>query len=309
MSMALTLASRAIELIDAPSSAAAFAAGQEKAPAAMRRAGLLEHLRALDVDVLDTGGPAPQRWRPDRASPNAQNAELVVASAADVRDRVAGALQSSRRALVLGGDCTVGLGTLAGATAIADEPPSWLYFDLHADLNTTTSVRDGALDWTGMAHAFALPDTVPALTQLTARVPMISPERVVLFSHDLAHATPWEAREIRRLRVQRISAAEVEAHPVAAAEAALGRLDESRPVVIHFDVDAVNFTHAPLSENTGRDSGITLDAAMTALQRLAADGRVSALTVTELNPDHAAADPDVLPTFVAKLAAAIAAAP
>lgn len=78
------------------------------------------------------------------------------------------------------------------------------------------------------------------------------------------------------------------------------------PIVVHFDVDAITFTDAPLSEHTGRRSGIPLNAALQALRELLADERVCALTVTELNPHHAGADAASLSTFIAGLVSAVA---
>lgn len=296
---------RAIELIGAPSSAGAFSRGQEEAPAALRRAGIVRLMRAADLDVIDTGDLPLRRWRPDRASPRAQNAAEVVANAAGVRDRVTVACGNARRVLVLGGDCTTGLGTLAGVCAVAERPPSWLYFDLHADLNTTTSVPDGALDWTGMAHALALADTVPALRQIGG-TPLASPDRVLLFGHDLAEATEYEREQIERLGLGSIPCSEVAADPSGAAQSALRRLEAEAPIVVHLDVDVINFTDAPLSEHTGRGTGIPLATALHALQVLMADQRVCALTVAELNPQHAAADPDCLARFTAGLVGALA---
>ena len=61
-------------------------------------------------------------------------------------------------------------------------------------------------------------------------------------------------------------------------------------LLVHFDVDVVDFTDAPLSENTGRNEGLALDAAFAALSVLLSGERLSALTVTELNPLHGAED-------------------
>lgn len=74
---------------------------------------------------------------------------------------------------------------------------------------------------------------------------------------------------------------------------------------MHFDVDVVNFIDAPLSENDGRETGLVLQTALSALKALLSDRRVRALTVTELNPHHAAADPEALPRFVAGLVDAL----
>jgi arginase len=75
-------------------------------------------------------------------------------------------------------------------------------------------------------------------------------------------------------------------------------------LVIHFDVDVVDFTDAPLSENTGRNIGLSLTDALRALGDLLRDPRVSAVTVTELNPDHGEPEDATLTRFVAGFAEA-----
>ena len=77
-------------------------------------------------------------------------------------------------------------------------------------------------------------------------------------------------------------------------------------MLVHFDVDVIDFTDVPLSENWGRNVGISHDAAMRALAVLLASPRLAGLTVTELNPDHAKAEPGGLERFTAALAGALA---
>ena len=84
---------RDLFILGVPSSAGAFAAGQERAPAALREAGLVERLAAAG-DVLDLGDLPEFRWRPDRAQPRAQHATQVAETAAAVRDAVTGRLGS-----------------------------------------------------------------------------------------------------------------------------------------------------------------------------------------------------------------------
>ncbi len=76
---------------------------------------------------------------------------------------------------------------------------------------------------------------------------------------------------------------------------------------MHFDVDVVDFVDAPLSQNTGRNVGVPLASALTALEALLADPRVATVTVTELNPLHGADDGSTLQEFARGLAAAVAA--
>ena len=72
---------KSIGLVGVPSSMGAFAPGQEKAPGALRRAGLLEELARRGFDVVDYGDLAVRRWFPDRAHPSAQHAASVAAVA------------------------------------------------------------------------------------------------------------------------------------------------------------------------------------------------------------------------------------
>src|SRR5262245_37569008 len=100
-------------IIGAPSSGGAFAPGQGQAPA-LRGAGLVEQLVQAGVSVVDHGDSPVWRWRPDRRRPFAQNLEAVVAQAESVAERVWEAVAAGEVPLVLGGDCTLELGAVAG---------------------------------------------------------------------------------------------------------------------------------------------------------------------------------------------------
>ena len=76
--------------------------------------------------------------------------------------------------------------------------------------------------------------------------------------------------------------------------------------VVHLDVDVIDFTDAPLSENTGRNIGLSFDAAMDALRGLLSDDGLAALTIAELNPAHAMAEEGLLERFTASVAQSLA---
>jgi arginase len=298
--------SRVISVVGAPSSAGAYAPGQEDAPAALRDAGLVERLRAAGREVGDAGDLPRFRWRPDRADPAAQNLDQVVTTAQRVRDAVAAAIDRDEFALVLGGDCTVGVGTVAGSVRAGGET-GVVYLDMHADLNVPTSVPDGALDWMGVAHMLAVEGSRPGLRDIGPRTPLLDPGAIVVLGHEPGQATAWELDVITRMGVACVTAERLRAEPAAAAAEALRRLPGGATrLVVHLDVDVVDFVDAPLSENTGRNIGVPLAAALAGLGAVMRDERVQALTVTELNPTHAAADPGALERLCAGIAGALA---
>ncbi|MCA9864590.1 MAG: arginase family protein, partial [Thermomicrobiales bacterium] len=162
-----------LAIIGTPSSAGAYAPGQELAPAALRQARLLSRLTDTGREVVDYGDSPPFRWRPDRANRYAQNAAAVRDAILATAERVQAAASAGQLPLVLGGDCTVGIGTVSGMLAAGPQPLGLLSFDLHADLNTPASVSDGALDWMGMAHLLDEPAALPALRQVGPRTPLL----------------------------------------------------------------------------------------------------------------------------------------
>ncbi|MGC0774019.1 MAG: arginase family protein, partial [Candidatus Acidiferrum sp.] len=91
-----------IALIGAPSSAAAFLAGSEKAPAALRAAGLVERLQSAGYEITDYGDCAPRLFADDDEHKRARNMQEIVAGLNDLKVRAEIAVKSGALVLVLG---------------------------------------------------------------------------------------------------------------------------------------------------------------------------------------------------------------
>jgi arginase len=286
-----------MKILGVPTSAGAFAPGQEQAPAALRAAGLIARLREAGIEVEDLGDSPTWRWRPDPANPRAQNRDAVAAIAGDTAARVERALEAGEPLLVLGGDCTVELGTVAAHVA-RGERVGLVYFDVHPDLNTPQSVHAGALDWMGVAHMLGVDGADPVVSSVGPRSPLLEDDQILLFSWDADQATQFEREQIETRGLGHAPLDEVTSDPSGAAAVVLDdfarRFDR---LLVHFDVDTVDFTDAPLSENTGRNEGLAVDAAIEALGVLLSSERLSAVTLTELNPLHGAEDGATLERF------------
>jgi arginase len=300
--------SRSLGIIGVPTSAGAFAPGQEQAPRALREAGLVDSLKAAGISVRDRADRPIWRWRPDRQNRFAQNSDTVVDIVRETAGRVCEAVGQGEVTLVLGGDCTVGIGTVVGHLS-AGERSGLIYFDSHADLNVPASVRPGALDWMGLAHMLGEDGAVPELVSVGTRQPLLDSSDVVLFGWGPEQATSFEHTVIDRRGITVIPVDEVRAEPeraaVRARELILQRCDK---FLVHFDVDVIDFTDVPLSENWGRNEGLAYEQAMRALDALLASSRLAGLTITELNPDHAE-DGHSIKRFADSLAAGLGRSP
>jgi arginase len=293
-----------LTIVGAPSSAGAYAPGQERAPGALRDAGLVAALEGAGWTVEDRGDVDEVRWAPDGDDPRAANCDSAARVAGDVATGVRDALaDGAERVLVLGGDCTVGVGAVAGLAGHGRV--GVIYLDLHADLNVPDAVVDGALDWMSVAHLLALDGTRPALRDVGLRTPLLSPGEIVLVGLDADHATAFELAAIAEHGVTTVTLADLAADPKGAARRALAALADCDVLAVHLDVDLVDFLTLPLSENVDRDGGVTLDVALAALKVAAAHPRCATVTLTEINPDHGAADGADLRTLIAGLAGAL----
>jgi arginase len=266
----------------------------------MRDAGLCDALTARGAEVSDAGDVEAFRWAPDPAQPRAANLTTVADRARQVAALVAAA---DSTVLVLGGDCTVELGTVAG---LRDQVGrlGLVYLDLHADLNVPSSVVDGALDWMGVAHLLDVDGAESELAGMGSSRPLLDEDQLVFLG--IKPGTEWEQATIEQRGLAVVGVDALAADPERAAARALEALEGCDAVAVHFDVDLVHFLDAPLAENTDRD-GITLEVAATALRVLTADPRFRALTVTEHNPFHGAADGSTTRRLVEVLARAVGA--
>jgi arginase len=285
---------KTLGLIGAPTSMAAFAPGQEKGPRALRDADLVGRLSHAGMEVADHGDcSAVRRWRPDKGNRRAQNLLAVVEVAKATAGSVEETLAAGHLPLVIGGDCTVELGTVAGfvRTEPSEGRLGLVYFDIHPDLNVPESVQEGALDWMGVAHMLSEDGAAEQLSRFGPRFPLLESQDVFLFSYGPEQATAWERGVIDRRGLRGLPVEEVAADPEGAASHALSEMEfRFDRLLVHFDVDTVDFTDLPLSENTGRNEGLPFDVVVRALGTLLKSERLAALTVTEFNPDHGEVD-------------------
>jgi arginase len=292
---------RGLAVIGVPSSAGSYAAGQDQAPQALWAAGLVEALAGAGLDVVDAGHLTEQIWAPDPKNKFAQNAEQVVASVEELAHRVPGLLARSGRLLVIGGNCTIAVGVMAGLRAHIGEACALLYVDRHFDMNTPATTIEGALDWMGLGHALDLPGALDAFAGAFGQRPLLAPAQLALLGTDPAQATDFERDQAAALGISVTPQAELMRDPAAAATTALAALPD-QPLAVHVDVDVLDFIDAPLAENTsGRNVGPTLAQLGDALAVAVADPRFRVLSIGEVNPTRSAGDPTALPRLVTML--------
>ncbi|MGC1416701.1 MAG: arginase family protein [Candidatus Acidiferrum sp.] len=274
-----------IALIGAPSSAAAFLAGSEKAPAALRAAGLVERLQSAGYEVIDHGDCAPRLFADDDEHKRARNLQEIVAGLNDLKLRAELAIKSGALVLVLGGDCAQVIGLLTGARRYYKHV-NLLWFDRDADLNTPASTPSGRID--GMVVAHVIGRGAPELVRFFGESALVREPDVTLFGID--RLDPPEQEFLSKSPMRHIDAADIQSKGArTSAHDALTYVHaDAHEFVLHLDTDIIAQEEFP-AVNVPASGGLRLEDVRTALTVVVKHKNLLGLDVAQYNPDK---DPD-----------------
>ncbi len=263
-----------VEIIGVPMDLGADRRGVDMGPSAIRYALLHEGLAALGIaSVVDRGNvivPVAESADVQR-SKNAKYLPVIL----EVCERLAVAVDETIRAggfpIVLGGDHSIAIGTLAGVKRARGRAPGLIWIDAHGDINTPLTSPSGNVH--GMPVSIALDDA------------NIVTERTVLVG--LRDVDAGEKRRIRELGVKAFTMSDIDRLGMkfvieeALAIASAGEGADS--VHVSFDMDSIDPVEAP-GVGTPVRGGLSYREAHLAMETIAASGTLGSLEITELNP-------------------------
>jgi arginase len=241
----------------------------------------VERLRAIGYEVADLGDCPLVVFQPDEERPRARNAGAVVATLEALKPRVEQAVKSGALVVILGGECTLALGTIAGVRRYYRNI-NLVWCDRDADLNIPATSPSGCLH--GMAVAHIVGRGAPELVRFWGEPPLVRPPDIALFGLERLDAP--ERALLEQLPMRRYTAAEVQQKgAAAAAHAVVDRIAESSQFVLHFDVDVIASEDFSASEVPGA-GGLRLEEVRQALEVFAQQKNLVALEVAEYNPER-----------------------
>jgi arginase len=238
--------------------------------------------------VEDLGDLPVARFTPDRANRKRQSQSRVLKVARQVADTVAAAVARDLVPFVLGGDCTITVGVVAGL--LRRQPDLGLiYLDGDADLTTPETTRSGIFDSMGVSHLIGEGDS--ELAHIGPRFPLLPQDRIVLFGFHPYDLEPDESRLLETSALLPYPVTSLDDRPVELAAEARARLEErAQAIAVHFDVDVMDSAEIPLADWPHYDA-LSFGDAIHCLSVFVGSPKLAALVVTEINPDN---DPDGL---------------
>jgi arginase len=281
MSGSMTIARWSV--LGAPIDCSGRSRGEERAPAALRAAGIVERLDAADL------GDVEAFMRDSRRDPatGVVGFDALRAASERIRDRVRSELEAGTRLLVVGGDCTLLLGVMAGVREVRPAP-GLAFVDGHLDFydGTTSDTGEGAdmdLGWlTGHGPE--------GLIDLAGEPPVVAPERIVVVGHRddevrtrLGAAEPDQvAPEIGLVHAREL----LERDPPEAGRAIRRALEErAGHFWLHLDLDVLDEEAFP-AVTYPQPGGPGWEALTALLEPLASSPALIGVDVTDLNPDR-----------------------
>ena len=271
--------SREFAIIGVPSSAGARRAGQEQAPSVLRAAGLVNSLEERGVDVFDRGDLPKVVFRPDPENPRKQNLGDVRRVARNVAVELGRARGNGTCPVVLGGDCTITIGVVAGLLRQGSSL-GLIYLDGDLDLNTPETTPSGIFDGMVTAHLVGRGDQ--ALARIGPEYPLLQESHLVYFGYNVSAGgiDPPELSALERSAALRFPVDIVREDPIAAANEAVEALEgRVERILVHFDLDVADTPAVDAHSN-----GLPLESTIEVLMVFMASPKCAGLVVTEFNP-------------------------
>ena len=287
-----------VRIIGCPMDLGAGRRGVDMGPSALRIAGVGRVLQGLGYTVHDWGDIAVRTAEahpagsgdlqsPDSAAGGKAQLHFLAEIAATCRtlcNVVGQALSDGEFPLVLGGDHSMAIGTLAGLAAVLHPRGAQLgvlWIDAHADLNTPDSSPSGNIH--GMPLAVALGRGAPELTGIGGDFAKLTPERLVYIG--LRSVDSGERALIRQLGIRSYTMTDIDRQGIAgvAQEALEWLLPRCDHLHVSFDLDSLDPLLAP-GVGTPVPGGLSYREAHYLMEALAESGRLASLEVAEVNP-------------------------
>ena len=293
----------AIDIFGAPTDVGAARRGGGMAPEALRIAGLQRRLEGLDLMVADLGNLEGPRNPEGVREGGYRHLREVASWCRAVRDAMAASVRQGRFPLLLGGDHSLAIGSLAGIAGVCAEtntPLCTLWLDAHADFNTHETSSTGNLH--GMPVAVLAGLGPVDLVSLGHAMPVIDTSR--LFQVGVRSVDHQEKKNIAREAIAIHDMRAIDERGMRAVMADV--LDRVAPLGGHlhisFDVDFLDPAIAPGVATRVR-GGPDYREAQLCMEMIHDTGLASSLDIVELNPacDDGNATAELVVDLVASL--------
>ncbi len=274
-----------VRIIGFPMDLGAGRRGVDMGPSALRIAGVGDKLAALGYNVIDAGDIDIKN--PEVAhlqDPKLRYLEEIASACTDLAREVESSLDRDEFPLVLGGDHSMAIGTIAGIAGHCKKNNKRLgviWIDAHSDINTPESSPSGNIH--GMPVAVTLGIGPPELVNIGGNYPKLQPHQIVFIG--LRSIDDGERKLLKKLKIEAHTMTDLDKYGVHRIIAKV--LSSMRAKVDHlhvsFDLDSVDPSVAS-GVGTPVPGGLSYREAHLIMEAIADTGYMSSFEIAEVNP-------------------------
>jgi arginase len=260
--------------------------GVDMGPSAVRITGLGEHIQRIGYQVLDKGNlPTPIPETQDQRHERKKYIRDIEKVCQKLHQTVLASLVDGARPLVLGGDHSLGAGSVAAAAVWAKtnhgQPLGLLWIDAHGDMNTPATTLSGNVH--GMPLAALLGQEPVELARIGGLMPSVFPAHTVLLG--VRNLDEREKIAVRDSRVHVFTMKEIDRQGIASVAEQAVRIagDGTAGIHISFDMDVCDPSIAP-GVGTPVKGGLNYREAHLVMEIVADSGLLTSMDLVEVNP-------------------------
>lgn len=273
-----------IHLIGVPLDLGGARRGCDMGPSALKLAGIGDRLESLGHTLLETDIPVTTRGQLDVGPPNARYLSEIQRINEATAAHVALACKQGDFPLILGGDHSVAIGSIAGVSSACRQTGKKvgvIWVDAHADMNVPETTPSGNIH--GMPLAVNLGMGAPELCRIGGDFAKVEAANVALIG--IRSLDRQEAQIVKESGVHAYTMADIDRQGIAPImDRVLNTLRQQVDVVhLSFDLDSLDPSHAP-GVGTPVEGGLSYREAHLIMEMMAESGLLGSLDVVELNP-------------------------
>lgn len=275
-----------IAIIGAPLDLGAGRRGVDMGPSALRVAGLGRRIAELGYDVEDLGNVPVQQAESlaDAGPPSAKYLYQIAATCKRLGDLVSQAMSNGKAPLVMGGDHSIAVGTVAGVAQHfrnIEAKIGLIWIDAHTDMNTPEISPSGNVH--GMPLACCMGLGPSELVDLLGFSPKIDPRNVALVG--IREVDITERQIVRQTGVHTFTMRDIDERGMSAVmrEAISVAMLGTAGFHLSLDMDFVDPEHAPGVGTPVRGGGTYREAHL-AMEIVNDSGGMVSMEVVEVNP-------------------------
>ncbi|HVF88746.1 MAG TPA: arginase [Blastocatellia bacterium] len=274
-----------VKIIGVPMDLGAGRRGVDMGPSAIRIAGLNQAIALLGHQVSDIGNVhvAPAESIPQESA-RARYLPEISAACEELAVRVEEALEDGALPVVLGGDHSIAIGSVAGLAAYyrkRSQRVGIIWLDAHSDINTPLDSPSGNIH--GMPLAALLGHGAKELTDVAGFAPKVLPENTAIIG--ARSVDPGEREILKTLNIRVFTMSELDERGMGPVVQEAIEIASRNTAGIHvtFDMDFMDPFYAP-GVGTPERGGATYRESHLAMEKMADSGKVLAVELAEVNP-------------------------